>query len=250
MMRWIWSILLLLPGLSQGGTRWPSVGKGEIYGGVGVEYRRWRLDDQEVASRRWDFRASYGARGWLDLKARVGMAQLVISTPGSGWTDLEAAYRPLLGAGARLRLFDLLSLVTYVDAEGLLFRPSGATVYTTGADTLRSEVHYRPWGEYFVGFHVAIPSWGIYGGVVFQGVATECERRLIEGGKTLEERRESYRSGGRWTYVLGRRLEMGKGFQLQAEVWASSDVFIGKAHEDIAVRVELVQRYVPEREPF
>ena len=246
-MRWIW-LVILWPIESYGS--WPFSGEGEIYGGVGAEYRRWRLDDRRVASRRWDFRASYGLRDWLDVRAEVGMAALNISSPGPGWTELRAAYRPLLGAGARLRILRLGPSVAYLDGEGLIFRPSGAMVRAMGADTLRSEVDYKPWGEYFLSFGVAVPSWKTYGAVVFQGVATEGERRLVEEGKVLDERWESYRSGVRWALILGRQVEVGRGFRLKAEVWASSDVLLGRSYEDLAVRVELVQRYVPEKEPF
>ncbi|HIE03334.1 MAG TPA: hypothetical protein EYP61_01105 [Candidatus Latescibacteria bacterium] len=246
-MRWIW-LALLWPAGSYGS--WPSSGEREIYGGVGVEYRRWRLDDRGVASKRWDFRASYGLKDWLDVRAEVGMAALDISSPGPGWTELRADYRPLLGVGARLRILRLGTSVAYLDVEGLIFRPSGAMVYTMGADTLRSEVDYRPWGEYFLSLGLAVPSWRTYGAIVLQGVATEGERRLVEEGKVLDGRWESYRSGVRWALILGRQVKLGKDFRLKAEVWASSDVLLGKSYEDLAVRVELVQRYVPEEEPF
>lgn len=220
-------------------------GKGVLYGGIGAGYYRSRLGGEDTHSQRFVFMSSYGLARWMEVFAQAGAANLKIEGD-SGRTDFRGEYKAAVGAGVRVRLLDLLgsSVLIYGEGSGTWFPSKGKVSQRTEAGTIQSTVEYD-WWEGATALGVEVPSIGFYAGARAGGVEATADRHsyLIEGmNKTdIGSHRETYRSGTRWDGFVGKIFPLRGHFRLGVHVTGP---------EMASIRVDLMQLYQPEDDPF
>jgi len=210
-----------------------------------VGYYLNHLDEEDAHSRRFVFMSSYGLARWMDVFAQAGVADLKIEGR-SGRTDFRGEYKVAVGTGVRIRLLDMFGsgVLLYGEGSGWLFPSEGKVSQRTEAGTIQSTVEYD-WLEGEATLGAEFPFIGLYAGARVQGVETKADRRsylIEEADKTdLGRRRETYRSGARWSGFVGKVFPLRSNFRLDIRVTGP---------EMASIRIALTQLYRPEDDPF